>query len=77
MAYKIARALNLLGVDQDHLNSDVHALINDHLRDDGTGNNGYMPIATPKIISHAMNVLLIILYLSSHSTMRVNLNSWR
>ena len=56
---KIARALNLLGADQDLLNSDVDSLIdiiNNYFGDDGTGNNSYSPIATPKIISHTMNI---------------------
>ena len=30
----------------------------DYFGDDSTGNNSYTPIATPKIISHAMNVTL-------------------
>ena len=56
---KIARALNLLGFDRDLLNSDVDAfidVIDDYFGNDGTGSNSYMPIATPKMISHAMNV---------------------
>ena len=59
MDNKIARALNLLGADQDLLNSDVDALIDvidDCFGDGGTVINSYMPIATPEIISHAMNV---------------------
>ena len=53
---KIVRAFNLLGADRDLLNSDIDALIDDYFGDDGTGNNTYTPIATPKIISHAMIV---------------------
>ena len=74
MTNKIARVLNLLGAARD-LNLDVDALIDDYFGDDSTGNDSYTAIATPKIISHAMNVLLLILYLSSHTTMTVNLNN--
>ena len=56
MDNKLARALNLLEADRDLLNSDVDALIDDYFGDDSTDNNSYTPIATPKIISHAMNV---------------------
>ena len=72
MVDKIVRALNLHGADWDLLNSDIDALIDvidNYFSDDGTGNNSYTPIATPKI---AMNVLLLILYLSLHSTMILN-----
>ena len=53
---KIARALNLIGADLGFLNSDVDALFDDYFGDGGTGKNSCMPIATPKMISHAMNV---------------------
>ena len=42
MANKIARALNLLGVDRDLLNSDADTLIDiikDYFGDDGAGND--------------------------------------
>ena len=57
MADNIARALNLLGADRDLLNSDADALVNiidDYFSDDGTGNNSYTPIATPKIINFVL-----------------------